>query len=316
MTERKASANLKIPPQIIDWLKSAFQEDMHGAVKKADLYSEYEAFCKQCRIKPKDPNTFGKYVLRVFPSAYPSRLGSILDGSQAHCYSGISKRAASPAPSPSSSPRMMQENQPLKKMEIEEVVVPKSYLLDSSQQLPVQPQPLPMPQERCSFDMMSDSPIDSELEALVDAMLSEADGYGDLRNVYNPGLHFLLPPLPEQPQQQQQYFPQQPSQPLSMYDYLAASLPPSYSGMMVAPSAPQSNTSPSPFMYGGSFLADLASAVPPSSFAPLPSTFGDASYDFLLPPPSPLFSTPCVGGFDDVSTSCLSYNDNIENCLR
>ena len=131
-------------------LQANFLEDIHGSVKKTDLYEEYEAFCKMYRQKPKDPNTFGKYVLRIFPSAYPSRLGSVLDGSQAHCYSGISRRRNPP-------------EEPMHAMEIEECLSLSSSLSSS------------MGEEFFSLQSDDTPQVDPELEALVEAMLEEAD---------------------------------------------------------------------------------------------------------------------------------------------
>jgi len=158
MDRRVTTTNLKIPSPVVNWLKATFVEDIHGALKKAEMYGEYEAFCKECRMKPKDPNTFGKYVLRIFPTAYPSRLGSILDGSQAHCYSGISRiqrlqeRSAAPAVA------MQTPALPTQTVKVEHSMFSSVFCC-----------------EETSYMECTPTVVDSELEAMVDAMLAEAD---------------------------------------------------------------------------------------------------------------------------------------------
>jgi len=155
----RQASNLNIPCQVIEWLQANFLEDAQGAIKKADLYADYEQFCEGCRLRPKDPNTFGKYVLRVFPSAYPSRLGSILDGSQAHCYSGISRRRKELYHVNINS--IITPGEPMNAMEIEDVNF--THFLQANNTQP---------------ELLCDSPrVDPELEALVEAMLAEADMY-------------------------------------------------------------------------------------------------------------------------------------------
>jgi len=146
--ERRVATNLNIPQQVTAWLRATFVEDVHGALKKAEMYGEYERFCKECRMKPKDPNTFGKYVLRVFPTAYPSRLGSILDGSQAHCYSGISRMQQCPPPP---------ANVPLRETSAEPCSPSTAGVFIKREEADVSPM------------------VDAELEAMVEAMLAEAE---------------------------------------------------------------------------------------------------------------------------------------------
>jgi len=158
MDRRVITTNLKIPSPVVNWLKVTFVEDIHGALKKAEMYGDYEAFCKECRMKPKDPNTFGKYVLRIFPTAYPSRLGSILDGSQAHCYSGISRIQRQQELSAAPAAVDTRTCTPAQTVKVEHSMFSSVFCC-----------------EETSYMECTPTVVDSELEAMVDAMLAEAD---------------------------------------------------------------------------------------------------------------------------------------------
>jgi len=173
---RVTTSNLKIPAPVANWMKATFVEDIHGALKKAEMYAEYESFCKEHRMKPKDPNTFGKYVLRIFPTAYPSRLGSILDGSQAHCYSGLSRIQR--RPEPTVAPVPVDLKAPLQPVKVEQ---PSAFSAAFRF-------------EETSYMECSSVVTDSELEAMVDAMLAEAD-YTNTQAYFQPQRTAFYPQL-------------------------------------------------------------------------------------------------------------------------
>ena len=68
-------------------LRNEYEVGEDCIVAKEYIYAQYESECRRLNLKPKDPNTFGKIVTRVFPHVFTRRLGPIHN--QVTHYSGI-----------------------------------------------------------------------------------------------------------------------------------------------------------------------------------------------------------------------------------
>lgn len=69
-------------------MRSILREDEEGKVAKDWVYGQYEAFCKQRKMKVKQKTIFAKLFYQVFPYVSSRRMGS--GAQQQSCYCGLS----------------------------------------------------------------------------------------------------------------------------------------------------------------------------------------------------------------------------------